>query len=194
VTVIPDLDEHAEAIAAGDPEAFGLWVAAAESPLRRCLRSFATRLDTEAILQECLLRVWQVAPRLQEDGRPNGLLRLAQRIARNLAISEMRRLLVEPVELEALVAEADREGRGGTPAVPDSRLCEIIARCREALTRRPAEALAARLESGGEDPDSILAERLGMRLVTFHQNVSRARALLARCLKRNGIDLDLELS
>ena len=34
-------------------------------------------------------RVWQVAPRFKPDGRPDALLRLAIRIGRNLAVSEL---------------------------------------------------------------------------------------------------------
>jgi len=73
-----DLDAHLAAIATGDADAFGRWVAGAEAPLRGALRSFAARVDTEAILQEALLRVWQVAPRVALDGKPNALLRFAR--------------------------------------------------------------------------------------------------------------------
>ena len=76
-----DLDRYLPAIAAGDPDAFGHWVAGAEPRVRLSLSSFATRVDTEAVVQETLLRVWQVAPRFRPDGRPDGLVRLAVRIA-----------------------------------------------------------------------------------------------------------------
>jgi RNA polymerase sigma-70 factor (ECF subfamily) len=52
-----DLDRHLPAIAAGDPDAFAPWVAGAEPALRDSLRPFAARVDTEAVLQEALLRV-----------------------------------------------------------------------------------------------------------------------------------------
>src|SRR5690606_14601871 len=71
-----DLDVHLAAIVAGDTRAFGRWLAGAEAPVRDSLRSFARVVDVEAVLQEALLRVWQVAPRFEPDGRPNGLLRL----------------------------------------------------------------------------------------------------------------------
>src|SRR5688572_2571793 len=79
------------AIASGDTGAFTRWMRGAERPLRESLRRYAASVDTEAVLQETLLRVWQVAPRFTHDGEPNGLLRLAVRIAHNLAISELRR-------------------------------------------------------------------------------------------------------
>lgn len=55
---VPDLDSYLGAIALSDVNAFGAWVARAERPLRDSLRSFAAHLDTEAVLQEALLRIW----------------------------------------------------------------------------------------------------------------------------------------
>jgi len=78
---VTDLDVHLPAIGAGDPEAFARWVAGAELPLRQALRSFAAACDTEAALQETLLRVWQLAPKVAPDGRGNSLLRFAHRNA-----------------------------------------------------------------------------------------------------------------
>ena len=40
----------------------------------------------------------------------------------------------------------------------------------------------------------MLAERVGMRPNTFLQNITRARRLIAECLRRRGIDLALELA
>ena len=64
-----DLDAELPSIIAGDADAFGRWLAGAERPVRESLRSFAAVIDAEAVLQEALLRVWQVAPRFQPDGR-----------------------------------------------------------------------------------------------------------------------------
>jgi DNA-directed RNA polymerase specialized sigma24 family protein len=181
-----DLDQHLPAIQGGDPDAFGRWVAAAEATLRLSLRSFAAVVDTEAVVQEALLRVWQVAPRFVPDGHPNGLVRLGVRIARNLAISERRRLRPEAIEPDA-VAPADI-----TLVVPDPLLRRIIQLCRAQLEGRPAQALEARLAAAGADPDEVLAERLAMTVNTFLQNVTRARRLLAECLERQGVDLARE--
>jgi len=180
---VTDLDVHLEAIAAGDAAAFARWLAAAEPALRPGLRRFAAVCDTEAVLQEALLRVWQVAPRFVRDGRDNGLLRLAARIARNRALSEARRAGV-------VVAQGDDVPEVPiTPALPDPALAAHIAGCREALPPAPARVFSARLEAGGGEPDAALAERLGMRLNTFLQNAGRARKLLASCLERAGITL-----
>ena len=75
-----------DGIRTGDQMIFARWLSLAEGRLRDSLRPFATRVDVEAVLQESLVRVWQVAPRFVPDGRPDALLRLAIRIARNLAI------------------------------------------------------------------------------------------------------------
>jgi DNA-directed RNA polymerase specialized sigma24 family protein len=186
-----DLDAELPSILAGDADAFGRWLAGAERPVRESLRSFAAVLDAEAVLQEALLRVWQVAPRFQPDGRPNGLLRLGVRIARNLAISEVRRLRAVPAgpaDVEAALAETERP-----PAPPDPLLRDAIRTCREQLPARPRQALDARLAGAGGGGDPELAAALGMRLNTFLQNMTRARQLLAECLRRRGVILDVEL-
>lgn len=186
-----DLDLHLVAIVGGDTAAFGRWLAGAEPAVRESLRSFARVIDVEAVLQEALLRVWQVAPRFVPDGRPNGLLRLGVRIARNLAISEVRRLRTRPAEaseLESALAEDSV-----APSPPDPHLREAIAECRDKLPDKPRQALDARLASGGGQDDDTLAESLGMRLNTFLQNFTRARKLLAECLGSRGVWIDQEL-
>lgn len=184
-----DLDVFLPAIAAGDPDAFGQWVARSELRLRASLSSFAAQVDVEGVVQETLLRIWQVAPRIEPDGRPDCVLRFAIRVARNLAISELRRHGRPRAELEA----AERDGGGDVaPAIePDPLLRRLIALCRDKLPHKPAAALAERLASGGTEPDRVLAERLEMRLNTFLQNVTRARKVLAECLERGGVHLEV---
>jgi len=181
-----DLDLHLAAIVAGDADAFGRWLAPAEATVRASLRSFAAVLDVEAVLQESLLRVWQVAPRFAPDGRPNGLLRLAIRIARNLAVSELRRIKARPATPDELEDVRDVE-----VSPPDPMLRAAIADCRDKLPARPREALDARLTGGADDE---LAASLNMRLNTFLQNFTRARQLLADCLGKRGITIAMELA
>ena len=183
-----DLDVHLAAIVIGDADAFARWLAGAEMPVRLSLASFAAVVDVEAVLQEALLRVWQVAPRFESDGNPNGLLRFGVRIARNLAVSELRRTKTRPVEPADL--EDHREVRASEP---DPMLRRAIVECRDKLPAKPREVLDARLASAGADDDLTLAEALGMRLNTFLQNFSRARKLLAECLDKRGIAVDQEL-
>jgi len=181
------------AIAAGDLDAFGHWVAGVESSVRLSLRPFAALVDTEAVLQEAFLRVWQVTHRFEPDGKPNALLRFTVTTARNLAVSELRRASPSAEALDTLERELAREATT-SPVTPDPHLREIIQRCREKLPDKPAQALAQRLEDGGRSDDTTLAARLGMSLNTFLQNFTRARKFLAECLKKHGVDLDEELA
>ncbi len=172
------------AIQAGDVAAFSVWMAAAEPRMRASLASFAGGIDAEAVLQEALLRVWQVAPRVEPHPAGDTLVRLGVRIARNLAIDSCRRaraVPVEPPSVDAMMEVA-------VPPKTDPLLREAIARCHEKLPKKPRRALTARMSAGG--PDRDLAAALSMRVNTFLQNLSRARRLLADCLKRAGIDLE----
>ena len=181
-----DLDVHLPSIVAGDSHAFGQWIAGAERPLRASLRSFAARVDVEAVLQEALLRAWNVAPRVERDGKPNALLRMVLRIARNLAIDEARKtrtVLVGDDDLDASLAFATVD------ATPDVLLRNAIHECHEKLPNKPKQALDARVASEGAEHDTAIAARLGMRLNTFLQNFTRARQLLADGLRARGVDL-----
>jgi RNA polymerase sigma-70 factor (ECF subfamily) len=153
-------------------------------PLRSSLRRFAPSVDTEAVMQETLLRVWQAAPRCEVDGRPNSLLRFAIRIARNLALSEIRRQggpSADPSDPDP------DEIPDPNLTLPDPLLRRRIRDCLGRLPAKPAQAIRARLDGAGLHPDKRLAEKLGMTLNTFLQNVTRARRLLAQCLQGFGI-------
>ena len=180
-----DLDRYLPAIAAGDADAFGHWLAGAEPPLRASLRSFASVIDTEAALQEALLLTWNHAPRVRADGRPNALLRWARRTLRNHAIDRTRKRhpdWVDPHTGPAPVVE---------PIEPQPWLREVLQRCQEALPPAPARALAARLEAHGARHDRELARACGMQPNTFLKNVGRAKQLLRTCLERAGHSLEL---
>jgi RNA polymerase sigma-70 factor (ECF subfamily) len=185
-----DLDVHLPAIAAGDTDAFARWLSGAERAIRESLRSFAAVADTEAVLQESLLRAWQVAPRVVSDGRANTLLRMSVRIARNLAISAARKSKRE------VPGDEDFEERIAAAAsnAPDPLLRKTIEGCRQELPEKPKLALGARIDSMGCEPDAELATRLHMKTNTFLQNITRARKQLADCLKRHGVDLEAELA
>ena len=188
-----DLDVFLPGIVAGDPQEFAAWMSRAEQPLRRSLGSFAGQVDVEAVLQETLLRVWQVVPRFVPDGRPDGLLRLAHRIARNLAISEVRKLRTTPVSAELLEAGIDEQQRVESRP-PDPHLRRVIHTCHEQLPGKPKAALTARLDACGGAHDATLASSLGMTKNTFLQNFTRARKLLVECLRKHGVDLEAELT
>lgn len=187
MTTSVDLDQHLPAIGAGDPVAFATWLASAELPLRASLRRFARACDTEAVLQETLLRIWQLAPRVERDAKGNSLLRLAHRIATNLCLDEARRLRQVPLDDALFAQHPDNVIEPST--LPDPMLRNALADCRKELPKKPAEALLARLTDGGCSPDAVLAQRLGATLNTFLQNITRARKLLAECLAKKRIAL-----
>lgn len=184
-----DLDVYYSGILAGETVAFSRWMAGAEPQIRRSLASFAALVDTEAVVQEALLRVWQVVGRFEPDGRDNGLLRLGVRIARNLAISELRKSRTRGADLDELERRLNEAEVQGSP--PDPHLRRLIHACRDKLPDKPAAALRARLEGSGE-ADATLAETLGMRKNTFLQNFTRARQLLRTCLEAQGVHLQGE--
>lgn len=185
-----DHDVHLPGILARDPMAFARWMTACEPSVRESLRSFATVVDVEAVLQESLLRVWHASPRFLPDGQPNALLRFAVRVARNLAISEVRRTKARPVDdaaLERMTPPAEAEE-------PDPILRAKIEECYGRLPDKPKQALDARLKSDGRTDDDALATSLSMRLNTFLQNFGRARKLLAECLEKHGVKIAQELA
>jgi DNA-directed RNA polymerase specialized sigma24 family protein len=170
------------AIAAGDLQAFASWLSHAEPRIRLSLQRFARVVDTEAVLQETLLRIWQVAPRVHVDARGDSLVRLGVQIAHNLAVDHVRhRKRVERAALEETSEVAE--------APPDPLLRERIAECVERLPAKPALVLARRLDNRGTAPDEALAEGLGMQLNTFLKNFGRARKLLLECLAKAGVEL-----
>lgn len=173
------------AVAAGDTRAFAGWMRGAEPRLRASLGRFAQHVDVEAVLQETLLRTWQVAPRVVRDEKGDSLFRVALRIARNLAIDEARRLRAAPLSPDLLEPLMEAEA----PVTADPLLRERIERCRDGLPSKPRLALRARIEARGARSDAELADSLGMRTNTYLQNLTRARRLLLACLERLGVRL-----
>lgn len=180
-----DLDHYLPAIAAGDAEAFGQWMVAAEPSLRRSLRGFATQVDTEAVLQEGLLRVWQVAHRVTVDGQGNSLLRLAHTIVRNAALDEVRR-----ASNQRESASDTLDPAAATVSAPDPFLRELILACFDALPPTPRRLLAMRLQAAGGVHDKVLAREAKKKLNTFLQSITRAKKLLRQCLERKGAPLE----
>lgn len=175
-----DLDVLWPAIARADADAFARFLAHAEPPLRASLLRFARSVDLEVIVQETMLRIWQVAPRYQPDGRPNGLLRLSVRIARNLALDECKRSRRHPTES----LEEDDADAVAPQALPDPWFRDAVQSCLEALDGKPRQVLQTRLDDHGAHDDRALATRCQMTHNTFLQNLSRARKALAECLHR----------
>lgn len=179
-----DLDVHLPGIAIGNTRAFARWLAGAESPIRASLRRFAAHVDTEALLQETLLRVWLAAPSVHTDGRANSLLRLGVTIAKRLALSEVRKR-----RHISLGEVGDSEPPFTEPRLPDPLLRRHLEQCFGKLPPKPARALELRILARGGEPDEVLAGRAGMKLNTFLKNVGRARSFVAACLAEHGIEV-----
>jgi len=167
-----------------DPGVFANWLAHCEEPLRISIRRYARFVDVEAVVQETALRVWQLAPQIKPDDRPNWLLRWAVTVARNLARDEARR-----TGREVALDDGDNPGRLPVTTEVDPILRKRIQTCRDKLPRKPATALAARLGNAGATPDQRLAKTVGMTYDAFRQNLTRARRLLEECLRQYGVEV-----
>jgi len=171
----------------GNLDAFADWMGMVEIPLRRSLTRFAGAVDVEVVLQETLMRMWLFAT---DTARPlegeNASLRFACRVAKNVALEEIRKYRHERfVDLDKL--ENLPEG-ALDPHLPDPALRRAISECVQRLPEQPRRALMARI-CEGHLPDRELAERVLMKANTFLQNIVRARRLVADCLGRRGIRL-----
>lgn len=167
-------------------EGFARWMSLVERPLRASLRRFARAVDAESVLQETFLRMWvAVQDRARTFEGENASLRFALRVARLVALEEIRR-----ARLGHLVALADLDpaAEPSVPPepVPDPGLLKIVRDCIERLTGKPRAAMLARLASAHERSDRDLASSLGMAVNTFLQNIVRARRSVAACLEEKG--------
>lgn len=170
----------------GDVGAFASWMALCERPVRASLRRFARAVDVESAVQETFLRMWIAAQDLERkfEGE-NASLRFALRVARNVALEEVRR-----ARLDHLVAlddlDATHEPSIDPQPLSDPGLMRAIKDCVGLLRGKPREALLARLAGGHERHDRDVAAALGMAVNTFLQNVVRARKAVAACLEGKG--------
>lgn len=173
----------------GDGLAFADWAGRIERPVRASVRRFAAHVDLEVVVQETLLRMWLMASSTQRtlEGE-NASLRMALRVARNVAREELRRARRgSPVQIEE---GEDLPELAVQPAPgPDPALGRAIRACIERLPERLRTSLLRRLELGHAMPDRDLAERLGLKLNTFLQHIVRARKHVADCLAHKGVDL-----
>jgi RNA polymerase sigma-70 factor (ECF subfamily) len=182
-----DRDALLPAIANGDLQAFAVWLRHGEPRIRLSLKRFARAVDSEAVLQETLLRLWQLAPRVAVDEKGDALARLGVQIAHNLAVDQLRRdrRLAEQQRRELALLEPDT---APFTSESDPLLRERVSECLERLPPKPAAALRSRIDNQGVDPDETLAARLGMQLNTFLKNFGRARQYLLQCLEARGVE------
>jgi DNA-directed RNA polymerase specialized sigma24 family protein len=138
-------------------------------------------VDTEAVLQRALIQVWNRAPRVEDRGEGDPLLRYALRVARNEALDEAaRQARGRPVP------EEDAADGLVEPEVLSPGFRQAAGECLGRLPGRPRAAFEARLAGEGADGDAALAAAAGMTAATFRQNLRRARVALQDCLRRRG--------
>jgi len=190
VEPLTDIDALFSVARNGDEQAFGDWMGRVERPIQASLWPFARVVDLEVVMQETFARMWVFAQDATRrlDG-PNASLRCALGVARNVAREQVRQArLGQMVPLESLADPPEPASNDGTPEDPG--LMKIIRACIEALPKRPRQALLARIGAEGVAPDRALAARIEMSVNAFLQNIVRARAQLARCLKGRGVSLE----
>ncbi|MFT7622843.1 MAG: DNA-directed RNA polymerase specialized sigma24 family protein [Myxococcota bacterium] len=178
------------AISDGDHRVFAHWMAGSEERIRLSLSSWATTIDVEVVVQETLLRAWQVAPRLEPHLQGETLLRYCIRIARNLAIDLGRRARTIPTDPPALERLMEAAVGAAAPPTSEPGLRAVLQDCVERLPKAPRRVLGLRLGGQGGQSDRDLAALAEMQLNTFLKNFGRARTLLKACLDRAGIALE----
>ena len=187
-----EIDQAYRKAGRGSRSGYRDWLRLVDIPLRKSLRSFARQVDVEAVLQEGLLKMWVLAPRVAPGLKgDNASLRYAHVLIRRLALAEAGRS-GRTVELDP-----DKHGAELTiePVAPaDEGLRQAIMTCLGKLPSRPGQALGRRLAGDGSEPDREVALGLGMKLNTFYKNIGRARELLARCLESHGVRIAEYLS
>ena len=187
MTFVDGAFEEARAPEAWAVEGFARWMSLVERPLRASLRRFARAVDVESVLQETFLRMWIAAqdrPRSFEG--VNASLRFALRVARLVALEEVRRGRAgHLMSIDDL--DPDAEPSVDPEPVPDAGLLSAIRDCVAGLAGKPREAMLARLARGHELPDRDIAATIGMAVNTFLQNIVRARRAVAACLEGKGL-------
>jgi len=180
---VSEIDELWARVAGGDRDAFGNWMGRVERPIRRSLSRFARNVEPEVVVQETLLRMWLLAQnRDRELTGADASLRFAMGMARNIALSELRKRGRE-------VPLTENDDFEQTPPDPpsDPALARAIRDCLSRLAGQPLKAIRARIEFGHQMADKALAPLLGMTTNTLLQNIVRARRQIAGCLEGKGV-------
>ena len=172
--------------AAGDPEGARLLLDRLSPRLYRlALRLLADRAEAEDVVQETMLRLWQMAPDWQSGGAQPGTW--AHRVAVNLATDRLRRrrsvaldAVAEPADdapapLQVML-DADRE------TALDMALAELPDRQRQAVVLRHLEGLA--------NPE--IAEIMGVGVEVVESLTARGKRRLAQLLAPRRADLGYE--
>jgi RNA polymerase sigma factor (sigma-70 family) len=167
-----------QAIVRRDEQAFSRWFTRHEMRLRLSLRTFASVVDAEAIVQDTAVRVWERASTIVPDGRPAFLIRWAVTVAKNTARNQARR------EGRHVPVDPPSDIR-----MPDPALRSRIESCLERLPHKLRLVLERVVAEGGQRSLRELALAIGISFDAVRQNLTRARREIERCLGRHGIDV-----
>lgn len=176
------------AFSAGDggelPQWFRTEVKLHESILRSYLRaSFPSVQDIDNIVQESFVRIWKVKVTRSVDSAKSFLFR----IARNLAIDEVRRYQASPVH--AAIDLVDLSAFDDNPDAAE-QLChieetELLRAAIQSLPPRCREIFISRKLEGRRNKD--IAKFLGITEGTVEVQITRGIKLCREYLIRNGV-------
>ena len=124
-------------------DAFERWFARSEIRLKQSLRSFASVVDVEAVVQDTALLVWDARRRFRRNAPPGFLFRWAVTVAKNKARNNARR------SGRHAPFDDNSEPADSFP-LSDPLLRSQILKCRERLSPHQRRAFIARCEDGGK--------------------------------------------
>lgn len=175
------------AIVERDADAFERWFNRCEIPLKLALRSFATTVDVESIVQETAIIVWREVSTIRPDGRTAFLLRWAHVVARRAALNAAKRPGCRVVHNGPPPESEKIAGHDGVMADPWLRA--RLKQCLEHLPLHQRRVLTTRLHDAGLRSDRDLAQDLGISFDTLRQTLTRTRRALVKCLSGFQIDV-----
>jgi RNA polymerase sigma-70 factor (ECF subfamily) len=176
----PDMQSLLDRIAAGRVDAYGEIVRAYQDQIRRIAAfAFHDRESAEDLVQQVFVNAYF---KLEQFDRAKDFGPWLRTIARNQVREELRRRGRRTRHLEIyrdrLLARFED---GGKADHHEADLREALARCKESLAPKAADALEWRyMRSLGFDE---IAARLGKTLAATRQMLSRIRLRLRECIK-----------
>ena len=183
-TKAPDASDAAliQSIAAGDKGAMRILFARHNVRVYRFLLRFVDQSTAEDLVSEVFLDVWRQAGRFQGRSQVTTWL-LA--IARNKALSALRRRSTEELDEEAAAAIEDPQGNPEV-TIQNRQKAEILLNC---LTRlSPAHREVIDLVYYHEKSIEEVAEITGVRQSTVQTCMFYARKRIAELMAAQGID------
>ena len=174
-----------QAIVRRDEDVFKRWLERTQIHLRLSLRSFATVVDVEVVVQETAILAWERTSKIVPDGRPAFLVRWAATVAKNKALNEVKRAQRE-VPLHESPDQPDPQIER---TAADPFLRARLHGCRERLPAALRRVIDLILADGGHRSARECAAANGTSYDAFRQNLARGRRALEACLRQYGIEI-----